>query len=45
MLDLIRLFDLKQTSFSKFVSSVLVSQYDNGDSFMPFDRQFGYNFG
>lgn len=45
MLDLIRQFELKQTSFSKFVSSVFVSQYDNGDSFMPFDRQPGYKFG
>jgi SPX domain protein involved in polyphosphate accumulation len=39
MLDLIRLFDLKQIAFSKYISSTLVSRYDNGDCFMPFDRE------
>lgn len=39
MLDLIRLFDLKQLGFSKYISSTLVSRYDNGDSYMPFDRE------
>jgi SPX domain protein involved in polyphosphate accumulation len=42
MLDLIRLFDLKQVSFSKYISSTLVSRYDNGDSYMPFDMQPNY---
>ena len=39
MLDLVRLFDLKQLGFSKYISSTLVSRYDNGDSYMPFDRE------
>ncbi len=39
MLDLIRLFDLKQLGFSKYISSTLVSRYDNGDIYMPFDRE------
>lgn len=38
MLDLIRLFELKQYGFSKYVSSTLVSRYDNGDCYMPSDR-------
>lgn len=44
ILDLIKAFDLKQIGFSKYVSSTLVARYDNGDHFMPFDRQVNYPF-
>lgn len=44
MLDLIKLFDLKQLGFSKYMSSTLVSRFDNGDSYMPFDRAPCLNF-
>lgn len=44
MLDLIKLFDLKQVGFSKYVNSVVVSQYDNGNGFMPFDRQPNFQY-
>ncbi|MFQ5544160.1 MAG: polyphosphate polymerase domain-containing protein [Nitrospiria bacterium] len=40
MLDLIRHFELKQQGFSKYVSSTLVSMYDNGNWYMPSDRMF-----
>lgn len=39
LLDLVKLFDLKQVGFSKYANSVLVSRYDNGDNFMPFDKE------
>ncbi|HFD13280.1 MAG TPA: polyphosphate polymerase domain-containing protein [Crenotrichaceae bacterium] len=41
MLDLIRRFELQNVGFSKYVNSTLVSYYDNGDRFMPFDRDSG----
>lgn len=44
MLDLIRQFDLKQVAFSKYISSSLVSYYDNGTTYMPFDRQASYQY-
>lgn len=42
MLDLVKLFDLTQVGFSKYVNSMLVSHYDNGDWFMSGDREPGY---
>jgi VTC domain len=39
MLDLIRRFELQHTGFSKYASATLVSHFDNGDWFMPFDRE------
>jgi SPX domain protein involved in polyphosphate accumulation len=39
ILDLVKLFHLKQVGFSKYVSSTLVSRYDNGDFFMSLDRE------
>jgi SPX domain protein involved in polyphosphate accumulation len=44
MLDMIRLFNLQQVGFSKYISSSLVSYYDNGDFFMPYDREPRYDF-
>lgn len=38
MLDLITFFELKQTSFSKYMTSTLVSHWDNGVSYMEGDR-------
>lgn len=38
MLDLITYFELKQTGFSKYLSSTLVSHWDNGYSYMEGDR-------
>ena len=38
MLDLITFFQLKQTGFSKYMNSTLVSQWDNGYSYMEGDR-------
>ncbi|SJM90382.1 polyphosphate polymerase domain-containing protein [Crenothrix polyspora] len=39
MLDLIRRFELQHSGFSKYASATLVSHFDNGDWFMPFDRE------
>ncbi|WP_394753665.1 VTC domain-containing protein [Crenothrix sp.] len=39
MLDLIRTFELQHSGFSKYASATLVSHFDNGDWFMPLDRQ------
>jgi len=39
MLDLVKLFELKQSGFSKYISSAYVAHIDNGDLFMPLDRQ------
>lgn len=39
MLDLIRTFELQHSGFSKYASATLVSHFDNGDWFMPFDRE------
>lgn len=44
MLDLIKQFELKQMGFSKYANSTLVSHHDNGDWFMPFDRETGLIF-
>ncbi|SHE23403.1 hypothetical protein BPUTEOMOX_863 [methanotrophic endosymbiont of Bathymodiolus puteoserpentis (Logatchev)] len=44
ILDLIKLFNLTQVGFSKYVSSTLVSHYDNGDWFMGADREPNYTF-
>ena len=44
MLDLIRLFNLQQVGFSKYVNSAFVGHYDNGDWFMPFDREPGFGY-
>lgn len=44
MLDLIKHFELKQMGFSKYANSTLVSHHDNGDWFMPFDRETGLVF-
>ncbi|MBC8210645.1 MAG: polyphosphate polymerase domain-containing protein [Gammaproteobacteria bacterium] len=41
MLDLITRFELKQTGFSKYMSSMLVSHFDNGYNYMVGDRM-GY---
>jgi hypothetical protein len=38
MLDLITYFELKQTGFSKYLNSTLVSHYDNGYNYMAGDR-------
>jgi len=42
MLDLITRFELKQTGFSKYMNSMLVSHFDNGYSYMAGDR-IGYS--
>ncbi len=39
ILDLIKLFNLQQVGFSKYVNSVMVNYYDNGDEYMPYDRE------
>jgi hypothetical protein len=39
MLDLVRRFELQHSGFSKYASATLVSHFDNGDWFMPFDRE------
>ena len=44
MLDLIKRFNLTQVGFSKYVNSVMVSHYDNGDWFMSSDREPSYAF-
>lgn len=44
ILDLIKRFDLNQVGFSKYINSVLVSQHDNGNRFMPFDRQPNFQY-
>ncbi|BCG63589.1 MAG: hypothetical protein methR_P1317 [Methyloprofundus sp.] len=44
MLDLVRLFNLQQVGFSKYVNSSYIAYYDNGDWFMPFDREPSYVF-
>jgi len=38
MVDLVRHFELRQTGFSKYLSSMLVSFYDNGYTYMAGDR-------
>jgi SPX domain protein involved in polyphosphate accumulation len=42
MLALIKRFELKQQGFSKYLNSALVSHFDNGNWFMPFDRGMGF---
>lgn len=44
ILNLIKLFELKQVGFSKYVNSILISHYDNGDWFMPYDRQPNFQY-
>lgn len=44
MLDLIRRFELQHAGFSKYASSTLVSHYDNGDWYLPPDRQANFGF-
>jgi len=44
ILDLIRTFELQHQAFSKYASSALVSHYDNGNWFMPFDRESCFEF-
>ncbi|MCK5888726.1 MAG: polyphosphate polymerase domain-containing protein [Methylococcales bacterium] len=44
ILDLVKLFDLKQVSFSKYVNSVLICRYDNGNWFMPFDKHPSFQY-
>jgi len=44
MLDLIKRFNLTQVGFSKYVNSVMVSHYDNGDWVMASDREPAYAF-
>jgi SPX domain protein involved in polyphosphate accumulation len=39
ILDLVRTFELKNTGFSKYANSTLTSHFDNGNWFMPFDRE------
>lgn len=42
MLDLITSFDLQQQGFSKYMSSSLVSHFDDGISYMSTDRKARY---
>lgn len=44
MLDLIKLFNLQQVGFSKYVNSSLTSLYDNGYHYMLSDREPFYTF-
>jgi len=44
MLDLIKRFNLQQVGFSKYVNSAFVGHYDNGNWFMPFDREPVYSY-
>jgi len=44
ILDLIRKFELQHQGFSKYASSVLVHHFDNGDWYMPFDREANIEF-
>ncbi len=38
MMELIRRFELKRVGFSKYMNSSLMSRYDDGTLYMPFDR-------